>query len=352
MMPENDNSPLPGATPPLNPPSSPRSRRNGSSIWLAVALAAVAFGGWQWWESKQRLAGMEQELERRLAEASVASQEERGAQKALREQVEGLQGKLGAIDQRMGGFEAQASALQLLAQEMTRGREESALIEVEQAITLAVQELQVAGSVTSAMLALQLAESRLAPFDHPQYLPLRKALKADLDRLAALPVVDVPGLSLRLERVLAGVDKLPLVAYGRPADKAEKAQPEAALPWWRQTGREIWQELKGLVRIQRFDHDEPVLLAPGQELFLRENLKLRLLNARLALLMRDQATFRGELGAAGDYLARYFAQDDKAVQAARSELKQMGAIVLAADLPSLKDSQGALRNLRDGKGKK
>jgi len=103
------------------------------------------------------------------------------------------------------------------------------------------------------------------------------------------------------------------------------------------------------VRIQRFDRDEPVLLAPGQAFFLRENLKLRLLNARLALLSRDQGTFRNELKYAQAWIERYFDARDKAAQTALGALKQLSASEISIDLPTLNDSLAAIKTFKLGK---
>ncbi len=324
-------------------------RRSGPSPWLFVAVAALAIAGWQWFDTRQKLAEMRSEV----AQSTAQSSEERGAQKQLREQLETVQARLGALDDKLGEFRSQGEALQGLYQEMARSREEATLIEVEQAITLAGQQLQLAGNVPVAVLALQTADARLARLDRPQHLPLRKALAKDLQRLNAIPFVDFPGLSLRLEQALLGVDKLPLASDSRPAAKVEKVVVvDDKADWWQRTGAAVWQELKGLVRIQRFDREAPALLAPGQDFFLRENLKLRLLNARLALFARDQTTFRSELKVAQDWVGRYFDSGDKAVQTTQSMLRQIAAAEISVELPTLGDSQGALRSLRSGKDKK
>ncbi|QLQ24098.1 MAG: uroporphyrinogen-III C-methyltransferase [Dechloromonas sp.] len=226
------------------------------------------------------------------------------------------------------------------------------MLEAEQAIALAGQQLQLAANVPAAILALRAAEARLARVDRPQLLPLRKALAADLQRLAALPAVDLAANNGRLEQVLLSIDKLPLAIDVRPQEAREKPAEAVQLPWWKRTGNEIWQELKGLVRIQRFDREEAVLLAPGQSFFLRENLKLRLLNARLALLSRDQVTFRGELKAALEMLGRLFDGRDKGVQAAQATLRQLLATEIVIALPTLDETQAALRVLRNGKDRK
>lgn len=347
MMPENDNAPLPTVTPKSSP-----ARSAWQMPWFLLAVAALLLAGWQWLEARQKLNDIQQEVARRLNAAEVGHQEDRGGQKALREQVDALQAKLGAVEGKLSDFEGQGAALQTLYQDISRSREEATLLEVEQAITLASQQLQLAGNVPVAVLALQTADARLARLERPQYLPLRKAVTQDLERLKALPFADIPGISLRLEQVVIAVDKLPLASYGRPPEVAENAPAAAVLPWWQRSAGEIWQEIKGLVRIQRFDHEEPALLAPGQDFFLRENLKLRLLNARLALLARDQATYRNELKVAQQWLGRHFLNDDKAVQSARANLQEMLTAPLGLELPTLGESQAALRKLRNAKEKR
>lgn len=347
MMPEKDITPLP--SPAVNAPS-PSARR--FSPWLAVAVVALVLAGWQWFETRQKLQDTQQEVSRKLADFDTAHKEDHGAQKQMREQIEALHARLGGLDAKLAEFQGQSATLQSVVQDIARSREEVALLEVEQSITLAGQQLQLAGNVPVAVLALQAADAQLARLDRPQYLPLRKAVGKDLGRLTALPFVDTPGLSLRLEQIVLTVDKLPLASYGRPEKTAENEKAPAASSWWQVSGSAIWQELKGLVRIQRFDRDDPALLAPGQGYFMRENLKLRLLNARLALFSRDQWTFRNELKASQDLLARYFEAGDKAVQSAQSTLQQMTSTEINVELPTLNDSQAALRSLRQGKDKR
>ncbi len=352
MMPENENSS------PSTMTYLPAPRAKRTSPWLLVAIAALALAGWQWFETRQKLADVEQQVSQKLAEFDTANKEDRGAQKQSREQVEALHARLGAVDGKIAEFQAQSTTLQALYQDIARSREEVALLEVEQAIVLAGQQLQLAGNLPVAVLALQTADAQLARLDRPAHLPLRKALAKDLARLNALPFVDMPGISLRLEQVLVGVDKLPLVSHGRPGllrETQKTAENEMAVEpktGWQRTGGAIWQELKGLIRIQRFDREDAVLLAPGQGYLLRENLKLRLLNARLALFARDQWTYRNELKVAQDMLSRHFDANDKAVQTAQTTLRQMTASEINVELPTLNDSQAALRHLRPGKEKR
>jgi uroporphyrin-3 C-methyltransferase len=337
---------------PVRAPAAPAWR----NPWFFLALAAFGLAGWQWVETRARLADTQQEVARRLADNDAAGRAERDLLKQSQEQLTGLQAKVGALESRQAEFQDQTQELQNLYQELARSRDEAILLEVEQAVTLAAQQLQLAGNVQTAVLALQAADAKLARLDRPQFIPLRKTLAKDLDRLRALPFVDVPGLSLKLEGAIVAIDKLPLSMDERPRspERAAAAKPAPApdLPWWRRAGEEFLQEVKGLVRIQRFDRSEPVLLPPDQAFFLRENLKLRLLNARLALFARDAWTFRNELRTSQEWLGRYFDGQDKAVQTTIANLRQLTAAEINIELPNLNESLNALRSLKGSREKK
>lgn len=350
------NDAMTDATPPTLPQPSRPAAPPWRNPWLYVALAVLALVAWQWIETRVRLLETQQEVAKRLADSANASKEDRGALKQAQEQVAALQAKVGALEAKQEEFQGQTEALQNLYQDLSRSRDEATLLEVEQAVTLAAQQLQLAGNVQAAVLALQTADAKLARLDRPQFIALRKTLARDLDRLRALPFVDLPGMSLKLENVIVAIDKLPLAAdeRPRPAEKPRtgKTQAEPVVPWWQKIGSELWQEVRGLVRIQRFDRAEPILLAPGQDFFLRENLKLRLLNARLALLSRDAWTFRNEIRMAQEWLDRHFDGRDKAMQAAQANLKQLAATEINIELPNLNESLAALRGFKMPKDRK
>ena len=181
------------------------------------------------------------------------------------------------------------------------------------------------------------------------YLPARKRILRDIERLKGTPGADGGGLSLKIESVVAAVDNLPLAYEQRPrADAARPVQPPklASAGFWRELGSDMWREFRQLVRIERIDQGDPALLSPNQSFFLRENIKLRLLNARLALLQRDGKTFREEIRQSREQLDRYFDGRAKPVQAAQTTLKTLAATNVAFDLPGLADTLSALRNLK------
>ena len=341
----------PSAVPARNP-----ERGAWLNPWLIVALLALGLAAWQWVETRGRISDTQQELARRLSESDTVAKESRALAKQAQEQLAALQGKVGELDGKIAESHAQQETLEKLYQDLARGREEWSLAEVEQSVTLAAQQLQLAGNVRGAVLALQSADVRLAGNSRPQFVGLRKVLARDLERLRELPQVDLPGMSLLLESVIAVVDTLPLAVDVRPRDDRNAKtvdESPAALPvslaFWKRLGSEFWGELRSLVRIQRFDRDEPALLAPGQAFFLRENLKLRLLSARLALLAHDQWTFRNELKQAQSWVDRYFDRREKPVLIARDSLQQLSATEISIELPNLNESLSAIKNFKMSK---
>lgn len=345
---------------PVAPAVAPSPKPAGCrwfSPWLIVAVLALGLAGWQWFETRARLAETQQELARRLSESDATANESRALAKQAQEQLASVHAKLGELEGRLADSKSQQEVLEGLYQNLARNSEESALAEIEHSVTLASQQLQLAGNVQGAVLALQAAEARLAANSRPQFIGLRKVLMRDLDRLRAVPELDLPGMYLRIENVITSIDTLPLAVEGRPReeDASASAAAEAVAPsafsfgYWEMLARDLWQEVRSLVRIQRFDREEAALLAPSQIFFLRENLKLRLLTARLALLSRDQWTYRNELKQCLVMIGRYFDGQAPAVRRAMDVLGQLSATELNIALPSLNDSLSAIKAARSEK---
>ena len=327
-------------------------RKTLSTLWLgavaAMALLALAVTGWQAYSSRQEIDGLRQELAKRLADVDAQSKASRATGEQLREATRDASVKIGVLEGKLAESQSQQIALESLYQDLSRNRDEWAFAEIEQTLLVANQQLHLAGNVRAALIALQAADTRLQHMNRPQLLALRKAISEDIARLKAAPFVDTVGLSVRIDTLIAAVDKLPLAAETRAAVSPQAPQPPAAAgaapgdAAYSRFLREVWTDLKQLMRVQRVDNADVPLLAPTQAFFLRENLKLRLLTARMALLTRDQATFRNDLNAAGDWLKRYFDARDKAVTVAVTALAALQASEVSIELPDLSATLNAL----------
>jgi uroporphyrin-3 C-methyltransferase len=313
-----------------------------------VVLAAIVAG--LWLDTRGRIGATQEELAKRLRDIETETREARTLGRQTQEALREALAKLGALESKVAESQSQQVALEALYQELARNRDEWQLAEIEQVLAIAQQQLQLSGNVRAALLALQLAESRLSRVDRPQFLPVRRALTRDIDRLKSLPVLDVPGLSLAIDRLIASVDAMPLAFDERTerpvAGKAAGSAPPAEESFFARLGGEVWKELRQLVVVRKVEAPESSLLPPEQAYFVRENLKLRLLNARLALLTRDEAGYREDLRVAQRWIQRYFDARTKASQAALAQLKQLSSASVSFEPPSIVDSLEAVRGFK------
>jgi len=347
----SESEPLPAPAPESAPPSAPAQppppRPRSSALALIAVVLATALAALFWFDARQRIAGTEEQLARRLRDIENDAREARSVARQAQEGLREAQSHLGQLDSKLTESQSQQLALEALYQELSRNRDEWQLAEIEQILAIASQQLQLAGNVRAALLALQLAEQRLARADRPQFLPIRRALERDIERLKAAPTVDLPGMSMRLDTVIGAVDSLPL-AFDERAGPAAPAKP-AAPPEGNllsRLGAEVWQELSRLIVVRRIGPNEPPLLPPSQAYFARENLRLRLLNARASLLFRDEAGYRQDLRAAIAWIQRYFDPRGGRTADALAQLKQLSAASISFEMPSISDSLDALRGYK------
>jgi uroporphyrin-3 C-methyltransferase len=312
---------------------------------ILIAIAALAAVAWQWNDTRRELRAVKQELAKRLAESDIQNKESRIVGEQAREAVADAQVKLGVLEARIAESQNQQIALEALYQELSRNRDEWAYAEIEQAINIANQQLQLAGNVKAALFALQSADARLQRMDRPQLLTLRRAINRDMDRLKALPFVDTLAISTRLDNMITGVDAYPLAMETRPQPEAD-APAAAEGNAWTRFWREAWLDVKQLVRVQQMDKPEVPLLAPSQAFFLRENLKLRLIGARLALLSRDAGSYKADLKAARDWLIRYYDTRNNNVAHAGAVLRNLYEGEVSIQAPDITGTLEAARTLR------
>lgn len=345
--------------------------------FLIVTLAAALAG--QWWMSHAEIRSLREEVARRLQSGAAANAEVRSALKTMQEGVKELQARVIVLDNKQTESQSQQLALEQLYQDLSKTRDDWALSEIEEVLSTANQQLELAGNVQGALIALQNADRNLSRSDRPQFIAIRHAIARDQDRLKALPIVDVPGISVRLDSIIGQIDGMPLLSDEKPAASATRpgkrrahSTPKTAAAaqagsngkgqtadtgpvngWlanaqdiWQNLGAEMWTELKQLVRIRSVDTPDALLLSPTQSYYIRENLKLRLLNARLALLSRNESAFRNDLRAAQDTIARYFDTRVRQVQTTQASLQQIQGSSLSIQMPTLSESINAVRNYK------
>ncbi|WP_255988132.1 uroporphyrinogen-III C-methyltransferase [Chitinolyticbacter albus] len=325
---------------------APKPKRSfAPSIASVLAVIAIAAAAGVWLYQQQATQAMQADVARQLAQHAQHAADVAAREAALTERLRTLERELAQVSGKQAVAQAQQATLATLYDALTRSETQRVLTDLEQTLSFASQQLQLAGNVASALVGLETVQNKLAELDRPELIPVRQAVARDVDRLKTLPYLDVVGISAKLDSLVGTIDKLPLAVdgYHHPAAPSPQADTRN---WFERLGSELWGELRQLVRIREMDKPEAMLLTPEQAFFLRENVKLRLLDARTALLLRNEGAFRADLKAADLYLANYFDNNAPETRNTQRTLAELSQQTLAMQLPSLAESLAAIRNAR------
>ena len=331
---------------------------------IALAAVSLALSGSLWF----KLSNIQEALARQSLDATTASVEGRALAKSAQESVKEVAARQALIENRLNEVALQRGQLDDLMQSLSRSRDENVVLDVDSAIRLAQQQANLTGSLEPLLAALRSAEQRVNRSAQPRLAPLQRALAKDVDRVKSANVADTPSLLIKLDELVRLADEMPLanaVAHASASKPMPSTQPSrtvaasvgdgqpgggtgllSAAPQWLQTllGA-VREEARALVRVSRIDTPEAALLSPEQSFFARENLKLKLLNARLGLLSRQFESARSDLAGAAKLNERYFDASARSVQQASSLLVQIQGQIKSAEQPRIDDTLSALATL-------
>ena len=320
--------------------------------WLALSVACLALlvSVLLW----QKLSRIQEQLARQSADAGQQSMEAKAWAKQAQETVKDSAARLTLLETRLGEVALQRGQLEELIQSLSRSRDENLVVDIEAALRMAQQQSQLTGSMEPLLAALKSAQLRVQRAAQPRLAPVLRALEKDQERLNTTAVFDLPGLLIKLDEGVALVDglvlanqELPTVAMNRSVAQEGVAGP--APSWWLAGLMQFADQLKGLVRVSRIELPEAALMSPEQGFFLRENLKLKLLNARLGLLARQKDAARADLASAAVTVRRYADASSRKTTQLLQLLEQSGTQLKASEMPRLEGSLTALSTAAAGR---
>ena len=334
-------------------PTPPKAATSSVASYVGIAVAILALllaiGGWL--SSVNGRVELTQLLGGRIAEIDRSAKDVASRNEALLRDLRDAQNRVAQLEGKLAELQNQRVAIEEMTRDLARAPEDWLLAEIEQTLNIASRELILAGNVRAAIVALQTADQRLSRAEKVQAAPLRRAITQDLERLKAIPAIDTQGIALKLDNLSALASTLPLAVPTSMKDldglrPSGLAESKADLPWWRQMWRDFAHEMSDLIRIRELEPNEAALITPQQAIFVRENLKLRLLSARTSLLARDEANFKEDLKTARELIAKYFDQKAKVNQNAITSLKLLADNAVSIAAPDIVQSLNAVRAAR------
>ncbi len=328
-------------SPPLEGRSTTLQRGLRLAIWVLLALALVS-SGLLW----QKLDNIQIQLARQSSEAGLSANQALVTARQAQDVAVDSAAKVALFDQRLAEVALQRSQLEELMQSLSRARDENLLVDMESALALAQQQAQLTGSMEPVVLTLQAVDLRLARAAQPRLARVQRAVAKDLARLKSMALVDTPALLVKMDELALLIDEIPLANAPPPKvlDKPKLARTptEAVVQWGERLLQSVQTELKDLVRVSRINDPQAVLLSPEQSFFVRENLKLRVLNARLGLLARQVDAVRSDLKLTAATIGRYFDPGARNTQTALALVKQMQTEFGTFEQPRVDETLAAL----------
>jgi uroporphyrin-III C-methyltransferase len=325
-----------------------KSSRRWLRLVAVVAVLGVAASALLW----HRLGGIQEQLARQSADAGSQAGEARAAARQAQDLSIETAAKLAVMDARVSEVALQRTQLEELMQSLSRSRDENLVVDIDSAVRLAQQQAQLSGSAEPLLAALKSAELRVARASQPRLTPVQRAIAKDMARIRATALADLPALLVKLDELVQLAEDLPVanaVAVPKTVESLKRKDAETVSSWWQRAWSVVRFEIEGLVRISRIDDPDAVLLSPEQSFFLRENLKLKLLNARLGLLSRHNEAARADLASASVAIARFFDSSSRKTQAAQAMLDQLISQSRALELPRIEETLAALATAAAGR---
>lgn len=339
------------------PTSVPASNaRRPYSFWVPLVLAATAviFSGLLW----EKLSRIQGQLARQSADAGQQSLEAKAWAKQAQESVKDSAARMALVESRLGEAALQRTQLEELIQTLSRSRDENLVLDIESSLRLAQQQAQLTSSLEPLLAVLKTSQQRLQRTANPRLISVQRAIDRDLETVKSAQITDLPGMLLVLDEMVMLADELPLViemnrqqtAPTKPVEsKQQAASSSTPAPWWHVVLDRVLVEARGLLRVSRIDSPEAALLAPEQGFLLRENLKLKLLNARLSLLARQNDAAKSDLLAVSNSLKKYFDPSARKTQHALQLLEKAQTLSKGNPIPRLDGSLAALATASAGK---
>lgn len=330
-------------------PKSQPSGRGGVVLGsIAIIIALALSGGLYYYthQQEQQESAAIQQLESRF---SALQQQYKQGQQQWEDAQQSHSKSLNAAEQRIDALTRQSDEMDRKLASLTEHDTSAWLLsQADFLVKMAGRKLWSDKDVTTAGALLKSADASLAEMNDPSVIEVRRAITNDISALAGVSQIDFDGIILKVNQLTDQVDNLRLADNNSDETPMDENSTElsASLNEWRQNLSKSWHNfIAEFITVRRRDSAAEPLLAPNQDVYLRENIRSRLLVAAQAIPRHQNETYRQSLETAATWVRAYFDTSDPNTQAFLERLDELSQQSVSMDVPSTLQSQPLLEKL-------
>ena len=334
---------------PEQPPQKNRSGIAGIALGAIAIAIALALGGGLYSYGKHQAAAQNANTDALATQLTALQKQQEQQQASLESTIKQQATALQESDRQQANLARELDEVQQKVATISGSDAKTWLLaQSDFLVKLAGRKLWSDQDVTTAAALLKSADASLADMNDPSLLTVRRALTDDISALSAITQVDYDGIILKLNQLSNQVDNLRLAdnnSDDTPMD-SDGSELSSTVAEWRENLTKSWHNfMDSFITIRRRDETAVPLLAPNQDVYLRENIRSRLLVAAQAVPRHQDETYKQSLENVSTWVRAYYDTNDSVTKSFLDELDSLSQQSINMDVPQTLESQPLLEKL-------
>lgn len=334
-------------------PVAPRTqtvvKKSGTGLSLLAILIALGVGGAGYYfgqqqvdEFQQKLTALEAQINNKTVVSAPAQEVKfdttqlaqlESANKATQNKIAQVEELINAKSHELVGLQSQINKVS--AQANAQQPTDWLFSEADFLLNNALRKLVLDNDVDTAVSLLKLADETLAKVNNSQSAAIRSAINQDLKQLLSVAGVDQNAVMQKLSQLANTVDELPVLDVNFGDDQNATKLSDSLSDWAENAEKSATSFLNHFIRISpKHGADRKELLAPNQDIYLRENIRLRLQLAIMAVPRQQNELYKQSLEAVASWIRSYFDTNAEATQSFLKSVDELSEVSIYVDVPS------------------
>ena len=334
-------------------PVAPRTqtvvKKSGTGLSLLAILIALGVGGAGYYfgqqkvdEFQQKLTALEAQINNKTVVSAPAQEVKfdttqlaqlESANKATQNKIAQVEELINAKSHELVGLQSQINKVS--AQANAQQPTDWLFSEADFLLNNALRKLVLDNDVDTAVSLLKLADETLAKVNNSQSAAIRSAINQDLKQLLSVAGVDQNSVMQKLSQLANTVDELPVLDVNFGDDQNATKLSDSLSDWAENAEKSATSFLNHFIRISpKHGADRKELLAPNQDIYLRENVRLRLQLAIMAVPRQQNELYKQSLEAVASWIRSYFDTNAEVTQSFLKSVDELSEVSIYVDVPS------------------